>query len=55
MAAAAAGAAGASGGGGGGGAAAGAVINANTYKPKLSAMPKQPESTFQLWLGPVRF
>ena len=36
-AAAAAGASGASGGGGGGGASA---INDNTYKPKLSAMPK---------------
>ena len=47
VAAAAAGAAGASGGGGGGGAAAGAVINVNTYKPKLSAMPKQFESTSQ--------
>ena len=30
---------------GGGGAAAGAIINFNTYKPKLSAMPKQFEST----------
>ena len=47
MVAAAAGAAGASGGGGGGGAAAEAVINANTYKAKLSAMPKQFESTSQ--------
>ena len=43
-AAAAAGASGASGGGGGGGAS---VINVNTYKPKLSAMPKNFESTSQ--------
>ena len=56
-AAAVAGASGASGGGGGGGAAAGAVINVNTYKPKLSAMPKQFESTpqefrhMQSWLS----
>ena len=47
MATAAAGAAGAIGGGGGGGAAAGAVINVNTNKPKLSAMPKQFESSSQ--------
>ena len=56
-AAAAAGASGASGGGGGGGAS---VINVNTYKPKLSAMPKQFESTsrefrhMQSWLSSVR-
>ena len=47
MAAAAAGAAGASGDGGDGGAALGAVINVNTYKPKLLVMPKQFESTSQ--------
>ena len=41
---AAAGASGASGGGGGGGAS---VINVNTYKSKLSAMPKNFESTSQ--------
>ena len=43
-AAAAAGASGASGGGGGGGAS---VINVNTYKLELSAMPKNFESTSQ--------